>query len=31
MGRYSLEIIGKAKKELAELYKIGNKADLKRL
>jgi toxin YoeB len=31
MGRYPLEIIGKAKKELAERYKIGNKAVLKRL
>lgn len=31
MGRYSVDIEKKAKKQLADLYKSGNKADIKKI
>ena len=31
MGRYSIDIEKKAKKQLAEIYKSGNKTDINRL
>lgn len=31
MGRYSLDIEKKARKQLAEIHKSGNKADIKKL
>jgi len=31
MGRYFVDIEKKAKKQLAEFYKSGNKADIKKL
>lgn len=31
MGRYSVDIEKNAKKQLAELYKSGNKADIKKV
>jgi len=31
MGRYSIDIEKMAKKQLADLYKLGNKADIKKV
>ncbi|GGH22252.1 Txe/YoeB family addiction module toxin [Sphingobacterium alkalisoli] len=31
MGRYSLDIEKKAKKQLADVYRSGNKADIKKI
>ena len=31
MGRYSIDVEKKAKKQLAEIYKSGNKSDIRRI